>query len=152
MKDPATGPDLSLTPGQEDLLRTALSSNQRGSPKHTGGSTTSAYQQSVMGHTMADTSTLYTSPTENGASNGRIFELDDSPLMDNLDDANFDWDNTDQLFGYISGNDFDEDGELHDKRKASSESNGSSKRQEGDDKTPKKPGRKPLTAEPNTVG
>jgi AP-1-like factor len=50
---------------------------------------------------------------------------------------------------------YDEDNDLHDKRKSpldnDSEENGTAKRREGDEKTARKPGRKPLTTEPTSV-
>ena len=155
------GPDLSLTPDQEGLLRTALSSNPQRSPQNASKSVHGANNQNKNPHlknaAMANGASLYTSPTQDGLDPSLMSSLDDSPLFEDLDDGNFEWDNgADQLFGDIPGNDFNDEGELHDKRKASIESEdgeeGASKRQEGDGKTPKKPGRKPLTAEPTTVG
>ncbi|KAG8532909.1 uncharacterized protein KY384_002787 [Bacidia gigantensis] len=104
---------------------------------------------------MANGSALYPSPPEDNGTSYQASGLTDSPLFDDLDDGNFEWDgNADQLFGDLQDNDFNDDGELHDKRKASidseDEEQGSNKKQEGDSKTPKKPGRKPLTAEPTT--
>ena len=50
----------------------------------------------------------------------------------------------------------DSNGHLHDKRKSmdgkGDDDEGGGKRREGDDKTSKKPGRKPLTSEPTSVG
>lgn len=80
---------------------------------------------------------------------------DESPFLDyELEDGNFEWDNNgDQLFGDLP--EYPENGEHHDKRKASTddddEEEGSSKRREGDDRSTKKLGRKPLTAEPTSV-
>jgi AP-1-like factor len=48
---------------------------------------------------------------------------------------------------------YDDDNDLHDKRKNSTddEDNGTAKRREGEEKIAKKPGRKPLTTEPTSV-
>ncbi|KAF4554323.1 Transcription factor PAP1-like protein [Elsinoe fawcettii] len=88
------------------------------------------------------------------------------PILQGTDALNnFDFDNA-EFSGYLDGDtsfDFDaselaglnaEDiKDIHDKRKASDDEDqdeGDAKRGEGDDKQPKKPGRKPLTSEPTT--
>lgn len=94
------------------------------------------------------------SPIQAAPGSGQFEGLDQSPFLDyDIDDGNFDWEaNGDQLFGDLPGG---EEDEHHEKRKASlddeDEEEGSSKRREGDEKSAKKPGRKPLTAEPTTV-
>jgi AP-1-like factor len=107
---------------------------------------------------MANGVDIYTSPIQQTPGSGQLSNFDESPsfLDYDLDDGNFDWDNSgDQLFGDLPGTEYNEDGEHHDKRKAASgeddEEEGSSKRREGNDKGAKKPGRKPLTGEPTTV-
>lgn len=134
MNSSSFSPVKALSPDQRTLLRTALSSNSQTSPK-----------------TM--TSTDFNGQVNGASSTPQLTDaqLDDQPLFDPLDDGQFDWDNPEQLFGDVP--DFAEDGDLHDKRKISngSDAGEASKRQEGDVKTPKKPGRKPLTAEPATV-
>ena len=154
------GPDLSLTADQEGLLRTALASNPQGSPRNTlkdvndiNGQRKESLNKS---ETMTNGSSLYTSPVQNGPNSGSLSNLEDSPIYDDFDDANYEWDNgAEQLFGDLPNNELYDESELHDKRKASTESadgeEGASKRQESDGKGPKKPGRKPLTAEPTTV-
>lgn len=100
---------------------------------------------------------MFTSPVQETPGSGQLGSFDESPLLDyDLDDGNFDWDNSgDQLFGDLPGAESYGDGEHHDKRKASmddeDEDEGTSKRREGDGNTAKKPGRKPLTGEPTTV-
>ena len=82
--------------------------------------------------------------------------LDKSPLLDyDFDETNIDWDpNGEGLFGNLPDAVHEEDGDLHDKRKNhEDEKDGDenvNKRREGEDKSAKKPGRKPLT-EPTTV-
>ena len=166
MNGTAYGPDLTLTPDQEDLLRTALSSNNpnKSSPQlsHNGTSNTkrsNSYPRQLQDSngSMANEPNMFTSPAQDAPGSGQLGSLDGSPFLDyELDDGNFDWDNSgDQLFGDLPGIDSYADGEHHDKRKASvddeEEEEGTSKRREGDDKTAKKPGRKPMTGEPTTV-
>lgn len=99
----------------------------------------------------------FASPQQNGSlSTFDTFNVDDSPYLDFADgDPNFDFgelDGDESMIGPL--NDEDGDGDAHDKRKSpeeddDAEENGA-KRQEGEDKAPKKPGRKPLTSEPTT--
>lgn len=169
MSGTAFGPDLSLTSDQEGLLRTALSSNtaNRNSPQKASNaipSNTRSYSDPKQQYNgaMSNGANMYTSPIQQTPGSGQLSSFDESPFLDydNLDDGNFDWDNSgDQLFGDLPGTEYNDDGEHHDKRKASidddDEEEGSSKRREGDDKSGKKaaqkPGRKPLTGEPTTV-
>lgn len=166
MNGTAYGPDLTLTPDQEGLLRTALASNtpNRSSPKHSDFGTSSASRsngnakqsQQTDSH-MANGSNIFASPVQDTPGSGQLGSFDESPFLDyELEDGNYDWDNSgDQLFGDLPGTESYGDGENHDKRKASvddeDEEEGTSKRREGDDKTAKKPGRKPLTGEPTSV-
>lgn len=165
MNGTAFGPDLSLTPSQEGLLHTALSSNnptksssQTASTRPAANARSSSDQKYNAGSAMANGANMYTSPIQQTPGSGQLSNFDESPsfLDYDLDDGNFDWDNSgDRLFGDLPGTEFNDDGEHHDKRKASSgeddEEEGSSKRREGNDKGAKKPGRKPLTGEPTTV-
>lgn len=159
MNGTAFGPDLSLSPDQEGLLRAALSSNK---PDSSSRIAPGAHSNSDIDYNnqsaMSNGTNMYTSPTQAAPGSGQISSYDDSPYLDyNLDDGDFDWENNngDQLFGDLPGEEYHEDGEHHDKRKASSEEedgeDGSSKRREGGEKGAKKPGRKPLTGEPTTV-
>ncbi len=165
MNGTAYSPDLTLTPDQEDLLRTALSSNKpnRSSPQISNKGTSSAtrsnsdpkHLQHNIDH-MANGPNMFTSPVQETPGSGQLSNFDESPFLEYLDDGNFDWDNSgDQLFGDLPGTESYGDSEHHDKRKASlddeDEEEGTSKRREGDDKTAKKPGRKPMTGEPTTV-
>lgn len=94
------------------------------------------------------------------------YDFDDtSPFIDYLDgDTSLNFDSNDlggeDMFGDVPGprtesSDSDK-GEKSDKRKSPDDADdddedGDAKRREGDDKTSKKPGRKPLTSEPTTV-
>ncbi|KAL6714326.1 DNA-binding transcription factor yap1 [Lecanora helva] len=150
------GSDLSLTPSQEGLLRTALSSNQANSQDRSNGLSTHQFR----GAQTIDPE-MHASPIQTIPGSGSLGAFNESPFLDyeNLDDGSFDVDfNDEQLFGDLPGAEFNDDSENHDKRKASNDEEGdgeaSSKRREGDDKSTKKsaqkPGRKPLTAEPTT--
>lgn len=79
------------------------------------------------------------------------FNPDDSPYLDfDIDgdgDESYDFDGNGQMIGDIPG-------DLHEKRKSfdgNDDDEGGGKRREGEDKSGKKPGRKPLTSEPTTV-
>ena len=173
-QDTTFNPDLYFSPDQQELLRTALSSNSNG-----GRSIYQAYSGSATDTTKpsaprssSDRSTqlngtgvvsheMYESPIDQSHGSGALSSLgfDDSPFLDyDLDDGNFEWDNSgDQMIGNLpgtSGN--EEDTELHEKRKGhgedqDDEDGGGGKRREGEERTAKKPGRKPLTSEPTSV-
>lgn len=160
------GPDLALTPDQEDLLRTALSSNNpknQSSPRISQGGASSAArphsapkQPQNTSDYMANGPNMFASPLQETPGSGQLGGFDESPFLDYELDDGVDWDNSgDQLFADLPGAESYGDGEHHDKRKASTddedEEEGTSKRREGDDKTAKKPGRKPMTGEPTTV-
>ena len=160
MSGSAVAPDLSLTPDQEGLLRTALASNKPTSSAGILSGEVSSIQEPYYGSNAkaATKNNMYTSPIQNTPGSGQLSGQDESPFLDyNLEDGDFDWDNAtgEQLFGDLPGSEYHEENEFHDKRKASMEEEkgdeGSSKRHEGDDKSAKKPGRKPLTGEPTTV-
>ncbi|KAL8832943.1 MAG: hypothetical protein Q9170_004646 [Blastenia crenularia] len=160
------GPDLSLTPDQRSLLRTALSSNNPNTSRQVpyamstspNGSGPTARNRSTNSNRMQSSpqnDSMYHSPLQNmNSSLVDSFPADDSPFTDGQDfeDANFEWENNeDQLFGDIPGApDYEED-DIHDKRKNGEEEDGKNKRHEGGDKNNKKPGRKPLnSSEPTT--
>ena len=165
--------DLYLSPKEQNLLLTALNSNKSGlannkqsyppmstnavrpsGPRATSNSI--SFQQS--GRKLLDNNDLYASPVQKTPGSGAV-GADESPFLDyDLDDGNLDWDiSGDQMIGSLPGTSFDDDEEadLHDKRKISDDDaddiDGGGKRREGDDKTSKKPGRKPLTSEPTSV-
>ncbi len=97
----------------------------------------------------------YRSPDEDGPVSG--LDAVTSPLVDfDLEDGNFDWDNSGGLFGDLPNLLTDDGTEHHDKRKKSTdeddeEEEGSGKRRESDERAARKPGRKPITGEPTTV-
>ncbi|KAL8789715.1 MAG: hypothetical protein Q9213_000965 [Squamulea squamosa] len=160
------GPDLSLTPDQQSLLRTALASNDPNKSKLNGssGGTKSTHLSDTAARNDNSSPTqpimdpqndpLYQSPTLQDVANFGAdgFGIDDSPFIDGHDyeDGNFDWDNNgEQLFGDLPEGPDHEDGDIHDKRKNGHEDDnedGQNKRQNN-----RKPGRKPLnSSEPTT--
>lgn len=166
-------PDLSLTPDQQELLLTALSSNRPAvttlnsdsfinssnmvNPGANHPAKHSSRLPALIESTAADTTALRSSiQTSPGSGKSNSGNLNESPSLDyDLDETNFDWDhNGESLFGNLPENLNEEDGDLHEKRKnLEDEKDGDesgNKRREGEDKSAKKPGRKPLT-EPTTV-
>lgn len=146
--------DLYLSPNQRDLLVAALTSNQP-----TTNRKTMAKGNSEASKTDTPSGTSGTSMPGSGH-----LDIDESPFLDYpLDgdvDESFNFDEEGQMFGDLPDDDSpdalaDAYEHLHDKRKsidgADDDDTGGGKRREGEDKTAKKPGRKPLTSEPTTV-
>ncbi|KAL8721874.1 MAG: hypothetical protein Q9181_007614 [Wetmoreana brouardii] len=161
------GPDLSLTPTQQSLLRTALSSNNpevpmnkassraNMSPNESGPNAHNGNMMPVQQVTSSPGDSSYQSPMQGAMTSAADpFGFDDSPFIDgqDFDDANFDWDNNgEQLFGDLPGEQANEGEGTHDKRKNEDNEDGNNKRHEGNEKGSKKPGRKPLnSSEPTT--
>ena len=168
------GPDLSLTTDQQQLLRTALSSNRSppnaatrpyptpgSSPKKSSNSRTNSNPKQNQKSSPSNLNTeMFDSPVQETPGSGNLGSAgyDDSPFLEFEDDGNFDWDtNGDMMFGSLPDDENQEDNEQHPKRKNSDddeeEGEGeNNKRHEGIDKSVKKPGRKPLNnSEPTTV-
>lgn len=134
------GSELYLSPDQQDALVAALNSNQR--PRN------------------SDPQNLtYTPTTQANPGSGHLDYSDESPYLDfdpdgEIDDSNFNFDLDGRMIGDLPDED-DSGDHLHDKRKSvgdrDEDEEGGGKRREGDDKTSKKPGRKPLTSEPTSV-
>ncbi|KAF9887010.1 DNA-binding transcription factor yap1 [Aspergillus nanangensis] len=141
-----------LSPDQQNLLLAALSSNnpqKNPVPKDEPDSTPA--QPPSGSFTM--------SPGFNHSrsqSGGLGFADDESPYLDFNPDLDFDFQGTEDLIGDLPGSVPSDDHELGEKRKdledRSDNENEESgkKRRESDDKTAKKPGRKPLTSEPTS--
>ncbi|KAF2001924.1 PAP1-domain-containing protein [Amniculicola lignicola CBS 123094] len=151
-----------LDPNQEDLLLAALASNHQDSnglysnmdnkPRTTNGG---QFQYPVDGFDPS----FFTSPqqsTPTAAFSGTI-GVEDSPYDDYLDgDASFNFDNPDDdlMIGSLPGDSPENGDETSEKRNRPTDDgddpDGGGKRREGEDKTAKKPGRKPLTSEPTS--
>ncbi|KAK5007853.1 DNA-binding transcription factor yap1, partial [Cryomyces antarcticus] len=154
-----------LSPNQQDLLLAALTSNNVNVQPHPPASQilkrSSSDSKEYQHNTDDSNMPLFVSPQQQTSSSSEFgaFGLEDSPFLDYLDaDGNFDFDSNEhsQMIGNPPNdpNQNDYDGEVHDKRKSpeddEDDEDGGGKRREGDDKTAKKPGRKPLTTEPTT--
>ncbi|KFZ06962.1 hypothetical protein V501_06921 [Pseudogymnoascus sp. VKM F-4519 (FW-2642)] len=153
-------PNFILSPHQQDLLFAALNSNRN--------TATDQQQQNGDSQTIAPAAfdnNATTSPLQAPGS-GSLANLDESPFID----YDYDFDNEasygeydfsnlpqGQMIGNLPGTSSDGDAaanESHDKRSLSDDEENDDepdgKRREGDDKTSKKPGRKPLTSEPTS--
>jgi AP-1-like factor len=145
-------PSFTLSPHQEELLFAALNSNSK--PPNINKS-----NQSIDSLSMAPGS-LAESPLQAPGS-GTLNGFEESPFIDydyDFDpDGSFDYDfgSQGQMIGKLPGTSSDGDADTHDKRSHpdddGEEGEGGGKRREGDEKTGKKPGRKPLTSEPTSV-
>ncbi|OCT48289.1 putative bZIP transcription factor (AP-1) [Cladophialophora carrionii] len=133
---------LYLSPEQQDLLMAALNSNQ--SPKQSGIQKTAPQNVNF-------------TPSMSAPDSGNLDFSDDSPFLDfdpdaDFGDDSFDFDANHRMIGDIPDEPLSHD--LHDKRKSvdgkDEDDEGGGKRREGEDKTAKKPGRKPLTSEPTS--
>lgn len=141
-----------LSPGQQDLLLAALSSNnpsqkqshQTPKPEHSPGHTSSNGQS-------APPSGGFDNPNQLNAFG---FADDESPFLDFNPDVDFEFPENGDLIGDIPG-DLSPDYELGEKRKSmdgKSEIDGEETGKKRRESEAKKPGRKPLTSEPTTVG
>ena len=170
--DDLFNPDLYLSPDQQELLVAALESNR---PVPRGGSNTheasngfnqlnGVSSKATRQQSQQDPPPALITQHENASSQAPAsesppldsFGFDDSSALDlgldfGLDDG-AEYDGVQEDDDTITGQP-DNAGEkdIHDKRKHADDAEGDSKRREGDDKTSKKPGRKPLTSEPTTV-
>lgn len=148
-------PNFILSPHQQSLLFAALNSNK-------GPAVDSNLQQpSIDSTTMAPMS--FTESPLQAPGSGTLGSFEDSPFIDydyDFDaDAGFDYDfgndSHGQMIGKLPGSSSDGDADTHDKRShpdgEDNDEDGGGKRREGDDRSGKKPGRKPLTSEPTSV-
>jgi AP-1-like factor len=149
---------------QQDLLLAALASNNQ-NPNDlfsTGLGHNRAASNSQFPYSTDNVDpTFFTSPQQSTPANAfNNAGMDESPFVDYLDGDNFDFDNGDDdlMIGALPGDSpSGKNGEeSNEKRKSpdddDDEDEGGGKRREGEDKQAKKPGRKPLTSEPTTVG
>lgn len=139
----------------------ALNSNQ---PTTDQNRSNSAPQSGIPNN--GSNNNFFQSPIQQAPSSGKLsYGADDSPYIEfdgEFDDSyNYDM-NGDQMIGDLPGSitpddeeDEEEEADLHEKRKNSDgkedDDQGGGKRREGEDKTAKKPGRKPLMSEPTSV-
>jgi hypothetical protein len=128
-----------LNEDEQHLLMNALNSNQPGKGSPAGKSTTDTREASD-----------FYSPDFGPAPGSGQFEETPYLEYDGLDEGPYDWEVDGQMIGDLPGGADGADDEIGDKRKNSADEDGSNKRT-SEDKTNKKPGRKPLTSEPTTV-
>lgn len=157
-----------LSPNQQDLLLAALSSNNPYGLQQDFKQQSNNLSHDKQSFMNAMDPNFFTSPQQVTPSNFGSFDLDDSPFVgDFLDgDNSFDFDateNGDLMIGSLPGAPGAEstsadgvtENDMTEKRKSPTDDtedpDGGGKRREPDDKTAKKPGRKPLTSEPTTV-
>jgi AP-1-like transcription factor len=161
-------PRYTLSPNQQDLLLATLSSNRSSTQNRTSSqistSKPSDRQQGNRGSITQNglsTNDYFNSAKQMTASPDQFLNNDDSPYLGfDLDadgDDQFDFDSNGQLIGDYPGDTSPVDSsDLHEKRKSlddkDEDDEGGGKRRESEAGTSKKPGRKPLTAEPTTVG
>lgn len=149
---------------QQDLLLAALASNnQNPNDIFSAGlnNKTSVNDAQFPYPTDNVDPTFFTSPQQNTPANAfNNVGMEESPYIDYLDGDGYDFDNADDdlMIGALPGTSpSGRNGEdSSEKRKSpgddDDEDEGGGKRREGEDKQAKKPGRKPLTSEPTTVG
>ncbi|KAL4874099.1 hypothetical protein BDV12DRAFT_2111 [Aspergillus spectabilis] len=152
---------LYLSPGEQDLLLAALSSNNPAKQQATQQLSVQKPKPASNPHDtpgQASSGSFSASPAFDGPNNqfGNL-NYDESPFLDFNPDLEWDFPGSDEnLIGDLPGSAASEDYEVGDKRKESdnsSEVSGKKRREsddKGDDKAAKKPGRKPLTSEPTS--
>jgi AP-1-like factor len=147
---------------QQDLLLAALASNNQ-NPNDifsAGVNQNRATSNSQFQYPTDNVDpTFFTSPQQSTPANAfSNVGMDESPFVDYLDGDGFDYDNADDdlMIGSLPGDSPNKNGEESSEKRKSpddeDEDEGGGKRREGEDKQAKKPGRKPLTSEPTTVG
>lgn len=153
-KNKTFNPGFNLSARQEELLFAALNSNKLPNINTSNTKPTELFS-------MAPAS-LTESPLQAPGS-GTLNGFEESPFIDydyDFDpDGSFDYDfnneSQGQMIGQLPGTSSDGDADTHDKRAhpddEGEDEEGGGKRREGDEKTSKKPGRKPLTSEPTSV-
>ena len=154
-----------LDASQQDLLLAALASNNQ-NPNDifaTGLNNKGSVSNSQFQYPVDNVDpTFFTSPQQSTPANAfSNVGMEESPFVDYLDGDSFDFDNADDdlMIGALpGGSPSGKNGEdSNEKRKSPDDDDddddeGGGKRREGEDKQAKKPGRKPLTSEPTTVG
>lgn len=149
---------------QQDLLLAALASNNQNpndlfsAGLHNGHHSKQSIDDAQFQYPVDALDPAYfTSPQQSTGGTGfSNVGIEESPFIDYLDgDNGFDFENADgDMIGALPG---DTPGDSSEKRKSpgdeeAEDDEGGGKRREGEDKQAKKPGRKPLTSEPTTVG
>lgn len=161
-------PQYNLSPDQQTLLVAALASNRPSSSNKASAndraSKTSDKEKddehpAKQNGYRKNTNDYPNQSAQNALTSGQFPELDDSPFGFDLDadvDDKFEFDSNGQFIDDFAGDVSQIDaGDLHEKRKSigdkDDEEEGGGKRRESEGGSGKKPGRKPLTAEPTSV-
>jgi AP-1-like transcription factor len=157
-----TGAPFYLDAAQQDLLLAALASNNQNPNDIFATGLNNAHSTSNSQFQYSTDSvdpTFFTSPQQSTPANGFNGSIEESPFVDYMDGENFDFDNADEdlMIGALPGGSPSGKSGEESKRKSpddddADDDEGGGKRREGEDKQAKKPGRKPLTSEPTTVG
>ncbi|GAD97460.1 conserved hypothetical protein [Paecilomyces variotii No. 5] len=155
--------NLYLSPDQQDLLLAALHSNNK-SQKQNKNAPTNGVQpkrepdttspQQGQSNKFSMPPSLFESPGQDTIGSGQL-GFEESPFLDFDPDVDFDFQGADQLIGDLPGSLSPEDQDHREKRKSMDgksepEEGGKKRRESSDDKSAKKPGRKPLTSEPTS--
>ncbi|OJD14632.1 hypothetical protein AJ78_05029 [Emergomyces pasteurianus Ep9510] len=162
---------LYLSPDQQDLLIAALSSGDKSAiskmakteARHNSRSesnlldsrpNSSSPQANSFDNTLMSNQDLFESPPEESLDSAQL-GFEGSPFLDFDLDVDFDASGVDDLIGDLPGTSPNGDDIEHREKRKSIDGNdedeeSGKKRRETDDKTAKKPGRKPLTSEPTT--
>jgi hypothetical protein len=148
-------PNFILSPEQQRLLFAALNSNKAPAVN------TTLQLPSIDSRTMAPMP--FTEPPLQAPGSGTLGGFEDNPFIDydyDFDadfsfDYNFGNESQGRMIEKLPGSSSDGDADNHDKRShpddEGNEEDGGGKRQEGDDRSSKIPGRKPLASEPTSV-
>ncbi|TVY31862.1 AP-1-like transcription factor napA [Lachnellula subtilissima] len=149
-------PNFTLSARQEQLLFAALNSNTKNS-KPTESPRTKTDNQFSMAPDSFTESPLQApgSATVNGFEDSPFVDYDYEFDGDGSFDYDFSNDSQGQMIGNLPGSSSDGDADTHDKRShpdddGGEDEEGGGKRRESDEKSSKKPGRKPLTSEPTS--
>ncbi|KAL4917523.1 transcription factor PAP1-domain-containing protein [Aspergillus aurantiobrunneus] len=149
---------LYLSPGEQDLLLAALSSNNPPSKQKSDAQKPKPGPDPNYTPGQASSGSFSASPAFDGLNHPfDNMNYDESPFPEYLQDPEWDYLGSDEnLIGDLPGSAPSEEHEVGDKRKdsdSSSEVSGKKRREsddKSDDKASKKPGRKPLTSEPTS--
>ncbi|KUJ23001.1 PAP1-domain-containing protein [Mollisia scopiformis] len=146
-------PSFTLSRRQEELLFAALNSNNKISNIDTSNLQSSEIISMAPGSFTESPLQAPGSGTLNGFEESPFIDYDYEFDADGSFDYDFSNDSQGQMIGKLPGTSSDGDADTHDKRSHpddDEEEEGGGKRREGDEKSSKKPGRKPLTSEPTS--
>ncbi|KAL4927010.1 putative bZIP transcription factor AP-1/Yap1 [Aspergillus undulatus] len=147
---------LYLSPGEQDLLLAALSSNNPPSNQKSNGQKPKSGSNPNDTPGQASTGSFSASPAFDGNHQFDNLNYDESPFLDFNPELEWDFPGSEEnLIGDLPGSAPSEEYEVGEKRSSEGSSDVSGKKRresddKSDDKASKKPGRKPLTSEPTS--